>query len=123
MNSINPYDALPERMHNCPQCGGTLQDDGKCRFCGSTVYDFLGIDMDNQSPVFIRMKHDGRIVHFKVRITSVNLHMFQPEPAILYSDNNPVMELNRVPDWTGDVDFQVVSPIVVEDTKVTGSEY
>lgn len=43
---------LIERLHNCPHCGGTLQDDGCCRFCGSKVYDFVGIDLDNYSPIW-----------------------------------------------------------------------
>ena len=117
MNSINPYDALPDILHNCPNCGGTLQDDGKCRFCGSVVYDFVGIDMDNHTPIFIRMRHNGRIVHFKAIINSMNLNLFSNDTC-LYYDNKPMYI--RAPEWTGDVDFMIVSSIIVEDTEITG---
>ena len=115
---INPYDSLPERLHNCPNCGGTLQDDGKCRFCGSVVYDFVGIDLDKYKPVFIRMKHDGKIVHFKMVVTGASFSMLNEGP-VLYADNNPIMHMST-PKWEGSVDFDIVSDIIVEDTKVTG---
>ena len=118
MADINPYDALPDRMHNCPNCGGTLQDDGKCRFCGSVVYDFIGIDMDKHTPIFIRMRHNDRIVHFKAVVSSMDLHMFSND-TILYGDNKPLCRISA-PEWTGNVDFNIVSPIVVEDTTITG---
>lgn len=44
MEKVNPYESIPERLHNCPNCGGTLQigrcnmecTSDKCKFC-----DFL----------------------------------------------------------------------------------
>ena len=96
MSKINPYDCLPERLHNCPNCGGTLQDDGKCRFCGSVVYDLVSIDLDGHKPV--NMQNEG---------------------LTLYADNNPIV-WSSAPKWEGSVDFDIVSDIIVEDTKVTG---
>lgn len=29
-----------EKYNNCPNCGGTLDDTGRCQYCGSKVYDF-----------------------------------------------------------------------------------
>ena len=34
-----------EKLENCPNCGGILNDFGKCQFCGSKVYDFCDIDL------------------------------------------------------------------------------
>ena len=34
-----------DRLHNCPNCGGYLNDRGRCAFCGSKVYDFCDIDL------------------------------------------------------------------------------
>jgi hypothetical protein len=49
------------RLHNCPNCGGYLNDHGRCEFCGSKVYDFCDIDLafDVTQPTkltYIRMK-------------------------------------------------------------------
>lgn len=37
-----------ERLTNCPNCGGTLNEAGRCEFCGSKVYDFLTIDFNSR---------------------------------------------------------------------------
>ena len=34
-----------DKLHNCPNCGGYLNDRGRCEFCGSKVYDFCDIDL------------------------------------------------------------------------------
>lgn len=31
MANINPYESLPERLHNCPNCGGTFN----CLLCAT----------------------------------------------------------------------------------------
>ena len=54
-----------EQIHNCPNCGGTLQDDGRCRFCGSKVYDLTDISLDE--PKYIRMKIHNSIITGRVR--------------------------------------------------------
>lgn len=119
MSKINPYDSLPERLHNCPNCGGTLQDDGKCRFCGSVVYDFLGIDLDKQAPTYIRMRHNGKIAHFKVVFNSIEITMSSERPT-LYMDNEPTMVMESIDTWNGNIEFTVVGGIIVEDPKITG---
>lgn len=119
MSKINPYESLPERLHNCPNCGGTLQDDGKCRFCGSVVYDFLGIDLDKRAPTYIRMRHNGRIVHFKAVFDSIEIKMSSESPT-LYMDNVLTKIVKSIDTFEGSVDFSVVGGIIVEDPKITG---
>lgn len=119
MAKLNPYESLPERLHNCPNCGGTLQDDGKCRFCGSVVYDFLGIDLDKRTPTFIRMRHNGKIVHFKVVFDSIDITM-SSESQTLYIDGRPAKMVKSIDTFEGSVDFTVVGDIIVEDPKITG---
>lgn len=94
-----------DRLHNCPNCGGTLQDDGACRFCGSKVYDFVGIDLDNRSRAYVRMKLHGNII-----IMPVRFDRFCFETSL---DTFP----------TGTLEFIVIGDTIVEDTKITGSEY
>lgn len=38
-----------EKLKECPNCAGILNEAGRCRFCGSKVYDFLAIDFAGKS--------------------------------------------------------------------------
>lgn len=116
---MNPYDSIPERLHNCPNCGGTLQDDGKCRFCGSVVYDFLGIDLDKRAPTYVRMMLDGKIVHFKAVFDNIDVKMHRG-CSTLYMNNEPTMMAESIVSFEGSVDFTIVGGIIVEDPKITG---
>lgn len=55
-----------EKLTNCPNCGGYLNDSGRCEFCGSKVYDFLTIDFNDRNmpsaKTYIRLKVGGKIV-------------------------------------------------------------
>ena len=55
-----------ERLKNCPQCAGILNEAGRCEFCGSKVYDFLTIDFNDRNmpsaKTYIRLKVDDKIV-------------------------------------------------------------
>ena len=96
---------LIERLHNCPNCGGTLQDDGICRFCGSKVYDFVGIDLDNYSLTYVRTKWCGNIIVMPVRFTRFCIET----------------SMDAFP--TGYLEFIALQDMIIEDTKITGSEY
>ena len=56
-----------ERLKNCPNCAGILNEAGRCRYCGSKVYDFLSLDFssDREYPTaqsYIRIKTDKKII-------------------------------------------------------------
>lgn len=55
-----------ERLTNCPNCCGRLNEAGRCEFCGSKVYDFLTIDFNDRNmpsaKTYIRIKSNGKIV-------------------------------------------------------------
>lgn len=34
---------LIQELHNCPNCGGSVDGEGMCKYCGSRVYRFGGI--------------------------------------------------------------------------------
>lgn len=57
-----------ERLKNCPNCGGILGEDGRCKYCGSKVYDFLTLDFNKGygeakgEKTYIRVKYDGKIM-------------------------------------------------------------
>ena len=63
---------MTDRLKNCPNCGGWLNDAGRCNFCGSKVYDFCDVDLDKHTPKYIRIKHDNKIITTRVIIDAIN---------------------------------------------------
>lgn len=56
-----------ERLKNCPNCAGILNEAGKCQFCGSKVYDFLSLDFSSNrayptAQTYIRIKTNKGII-------------------------------------------------------------
>lgn len=37
-----------EKLKNCPNCAGILDEAGRCKYCGSKVYDFLTLDFGGE---------------------------------------------------------------------------
>ena len=69
-----------EKLTNCPQCGGILDEAGRCEFCGSKVYDFLTIDFNNReygvsAKTYIRVKYNGKVVISPVVVDSMHLDL------------------------------------------------
>lgn len=68
-----------EKLTNCPNCGGYLNDSGRCEFCGSKVFDFLSIDFDGlhrpSAKTYIRIKTGSHIVLAPIVVDTVNLEM------------------------------------------------
>ena len=55
-----------DKLHNCPNCGGYLNDRGRCEFCGSKVYDFCDIDISfdvtkSPQPTYLRLRTEKGI--------------------------------------------------------------
>lgn len=47
---------MTERLKNCPSCGGELDDNGRCLYCKSKVYDLTDINIDLNSHDIIKLK-------------------------------------------------------------------
>ncbi len=110
-----------DRLHNCPNCGGTLQDDGACRFCGSRVYDFVSVDMENYKPTYLRMKIHGKIIIMPVRFCNTSIRS-SIESRTLHANEDHIVTME--PEiMFGQLEFIIVGDTIVEDTKITGSEY
>lgn len=62
-----------EKLNNCPNCDGILDDAGRCIFCGSKVYDFLTLSFDNQgAKTYIRIKVGNKIGILPVYFRNAN---------------------------------------------------
>ena len=64
-----------DELKNCPNCGGTLDDNGRCQYCGTKVYDFLIADFDNPKPIWLRFKSHGNIHMVPARLISTETRM------------------------------------------------
>ena len=66
-----------EKLKNCPQCAGILNDAGRCEFCGSKVYDFLHISFDEQcmpsAKTYLRLKVKNKIVFAPVIVDTMTV--------------------------------------------------
>lgn len=77
-----------EKLKNCPNCGGTLNEAGRCSFCGSKVYDFLSINFDHtyrpSAKTYIRIRSNGKVILAPVIVGGVNIKF---PNDILYCDS------------------------------------
>lgn len=74
-----------EPLVNCPNCGGSLNEAGRCVFCGSKIYDFMSIDFSKEkyptAKAFVRIKdQEGRIILAPVIVDSVELRIEPSHP-------------------------------------------
>lgn len=64
-------------LHNCPNCGGFLNDAGRCEFCGSKVYDFVNIDFDKGAHTYIRIKSNGKVAIVPIIVNTASISIKQ----------------------------------------------
>lgn len=69
-----------EQLENCPNCGGILDEAGRCKFCGTKVYDFLNIAFSDphaySSKTYIRIKtREGKIMVAPVVVRDCTMTM------------------------------------------------
>lgn len=103
-------------LTNCPNCGGYLNDSGRCDFCGSKVYDFVNIDMDNGSKSYVRIKRDGKIWTCPVVFNSACIET--PSDCLVdsgdYPIGSPYSRLIVNPYRTCSIEFTIIGDIMKE---------
>lgn len=87
-----------KQLKNCPNCGGILDDEGRCMYCKSKVYDLTGmrIDMDTRDTVLLKIKYGGYDVIMKAYPVHLEANM-----STDYSD---------VSDWGGTTIARIAGP-------------
>ena len=107
-----------ERLTNCPQCGGTLNEAGRCEFCGSKIFDFLSIDFNVRgmpsAKTYIRVKTNGKVMIAPVVIGTMSMEMARD--TIDCIDTYSGTERIRIPVYpTFNVDFRVIGDMIQID--------
>ena len=70
---------------NCPNCGGTLDDTGRCKYCDSKIYDFCDIDLTRSKKTYLRVRNQNQIITAQVVATpsiSITCEMDQYYPTL-----------------------------------------
>lgn len=64
-------------LKNCPNCGGVLDDAGRCMYCKSKVYDLtdINIDLNSRDILLMKLKVGGQEVIAKCYPTNVSVEM------------------------------------------------
>lgn len=101
-----------ERLTNCPNCGGYLNDSGRCEFCGSKVYDFVNVDFDKPAKTYIRIRNKGKIITAPVVFNFGSIQIDYPTTTI--EAGNYCRAFVDKPIMTGSIDYTVVGDIITE---------
>jgi len=87
------------KLKNCPNCGATLNDFGRCEYCGSKVYDLTDIDLrtsyHDRAKTYLRIRTDHGILVVPAICNEFNIQR-SSEDSILYADNR-VMASMTIP--------------------------
>lgn len=64
-------------LKNCPNCGGVLDDTGRCMYCKSKVYDLtdINIDLNSRDILLMKLKVGGQEMIAKCYPTNVSVEM------------------------------------------------
>ena len=93
-----------EQLKNCPNCGGTLNEAGRCSFCGSKVFDFLSINFDHtyrpSAKTYIRIRSGGRTIIAPVIVEAVDVTLRQNGVTFsTFEGNKYVAETSYYPEF------------------------
>ena len=100
-------------LKNCPNCGGILDDEGRCMYCKSKVYDLTGINinLENRDVVLFKIKQNGYDIIMKGYPTSVDLSM-EPQYTDVYGGlNTPLARFQSGVNMTAKMEFQIIADL------------
>lgn len=112
-----------ERLKNCPNCSGILNEAGRCEYCGSKVFDFLNIDFNGENmpsaQTYIRIKSGDKILLAPVIVPSASItsRPEYEEYTDFMDDKYSFARMSRML-TTIDVRFMVVGDVIQIDSEV-----
>ena len=97
-----------EKLKNCPNCAGILDEVGRCKYCGSKVYDFLTLNFNGgmgNAKSYIRIR-SGKMIQL-IPITYAIGASFKVEPVFcsLMDTSNFEYRVSRPPRIEAEISF------------------
>lgn len=106
-----------EKLTNCPNCSGRLNEAGRCEFCGSKVYDFLTISFNDRNmpsaKTYVRMKANGKIVLAPVIIDTMEVKIKSDDYVTDFFDGRQYIHRPCYPEIN--INFVVVGDMIQID--------
>ncbi len=106
-----------DKLKNCPNCAGILNEAGRCTYCGSKIYDFLTVDFFGREAAsektYIRIKANGKIILAPIRFTNAELTIKSYDNYIAYDDGQYVQR--GLPTTEMDLHLMVVEDMIQID--------
>ena len=98
-----------EQLKNCPNCGGVLDDEGRCMYCQSKVYDLTGINIDfnTKDVVLLKMKWQDQIVYVKAHPINASMEI-HPIYDDIYDCGTHLARVHNRTDATCNIEFNVI---------------
>lgn len=98
----------------CPNCGAPISG-WECDYCGAVFYDFSSIDVSFNKPIFMKFKHEGKVVETKVILTRFDVNQ-SPEYFDLYcDDDNQIYSCKARVRSEINMSFDVMHPVLVKE--------
>ena len=101
----------------CPNCGAPVSG-WECNYCGAVFYDFSSIDVSFNKPIFMRFKHEGKVVETKAILTRFDVNS-SPEYFDLYCNDELYSCKARVRSEIN-MCFDVMYPVLVKEGELNG---
>lgn len=108
-------------LKNCPNCGGVLNDEGRCMYCKSKIYDLTGmkIDLDTRDTVLLKFKYQGMDIIYKAFPVTVSIETSMAE-INPFSDNRIMIP---TPDVRLNLEFRAVPYINKDNQEIVCEAY
>ena len=109
-----------EKLTNCPNCGGYLNDSGRCEFCGSKVFDFLTIDFNRRempsAKTYIRLKVGGKTMIAPIIVGTMSMEI--PSNTLEARELCGEVSYISAPAYpTFNIDFHVIGDMITIDSE------
>lgn len=94
----------PRKTYNCPNCGAPINAE-KCPYCGTMIWDFSCIAAKEIN--YIKVKVNGKVYMMRAYLTETSITS-RPVFDTMYTDNAPLIVMQRTPEVELDLHFHVV---------------
>ena len=97
-------------LKNCPNCGGVLDDTGRCMYCKSKVYDLtdVNIDLDTMDILVFKLKHDGQEIIFNAYPRNFEIEYQPSYNDIEFMNGRHIRTITSEPNMDLHIDFSMV---------------